>query len=105
MLHSNKREFVAILRLAGPLIVAQLAHVLMVFTDTVMMAMLGPDELAGGGLGSTTLTRLRGAGRGGACGHRTGARCTPSWARLGTPPPYRSRTLEPGRASQGRNRM
>lgn len=54
MLHSNKREFVAILRLAGPLIVAQLAHVLMVFTDTVMMAMLGPDELAGGGLGAAT---------------------------------------------------
>ena len=31
---------------AGPLIAAQLAHVLMVFTDTLMMGKLGPAELA-----------------------------------------------------------
>jgi MATE family multidrug resistance protein len=47
-------EFNAILRLAGPLIAAQLAHVLMVFTDTVMMGLLGPEELAGGGLGAAS---------------------------------------------------
>ncbi|UTW09770.1 NorM family multidrug efflux MATE transporter [Pseudomonas benzenivorans] len=45
-------ELMAILRLAGPLIAAQLAHVLMVFTDTVMMGLLGPQALAGGGLGA-----------------------------------------------------
>ncbi|MGV8195933.1 hypothetical protein ACV33D_29915, partial [Pseudomonas aeruginosa] len=39
----------AILRLAGPLIAAQLAYVAMVFTDTVMMGKLGPDALAAGG--------------------------------------------------------
>ncbi|VXC85509.1 putative multidrug resistance protein NorM [Pseudomonas sp. 8Z] len=43
----------ALLRLAGPLISAQLAHALMIFTDTLMMAMLGPKELAGGALGAT----------------------------------------------------
>lgn len=48
----NRIELLAILRLSGPLIAAQLAHVLMVFTDTVMMGMLGPQELAGGGLGA-----------------------------------------------------
>lgn len=34
-------ELKAILRLAGPLIAAQLAYVAMVFTDTVMMGKLG----------------------------------------------------------------
>ena len=43
-------ELKAILRLAGPLIAAQLAYVAMVFTDTVMMSKLGPDALAAGGL-------------------------------------------------------
>lgn len=47
-----RAEFAALLRLAGPLIAAQLAHVLMVFTDTVMMGLLGPAELAGGSLGA-----------------------------------------------------
>ncbi|MBS7725865.1 NorM family multidrug efflux MATE transporter [Pseudomonas lalucatii] len=47
-------ELLAILRLAGPLIAAQLAHVLMVFTDTVMMGLLGPAALAGGGLGAAS---------------------------------------------------
>ncbi len=41
------------MRLAGPLISAQLAHALMIFTDTLMMAMLGPQQLAGGALGAT----------------------------------------------------
>ncbi|MFG0380239.1 NorM family multidrug efflux MATE transporter [Pseudomonas sp. zbq_18] len=53
MPHSTRHELVALFRLAAPLITAQLAHVLMVFTDTIMMAMLGPEELAGGALGAT----------------------------------------------------
>lgn len=47
-------ELKAILRLAGPLIAAQLAYVAMVFTDTVMMGRLGPDALAAGGLGAVS---------------------------------------------------
>ena len=53
MPHSTRDELVALFRLAGPLIAAQLAHVLMVFTDTIMMARLGPAQLAGGALGAT----------------------------------------------------
>lgn len=49
-----RSELRAILQLAGPLIAAQLAHVLMVFTDTVMMGMLGPKTLAAGGLGAAS---------------------------------------------------
>ena len=49
-----RSELLAILRLAGPLIAAQLANVLMVFTDTVMMGLLGPAELAAGGLGAAS---------------------------------------------------
>lgn len=47
-------ELIAILRLAGPLIAAQLAYVAMVFTDTVMMGKLGPEALAAGGLGASS---------------------------------------------------
>lgn len=47
-------ELAAILRLAGPLIAAQLAYVAMVFTDTVMMGKLGREALASGGLGAST---------------------------------------------------
>ncbi|GLK87541.1 NorM family multidrug efflux MATE transporter [Pseudomonas turukhanskensis] len=50
----TRAELNAILRLAGPLIAAQLAHVMMVFTDTVMMGLLGPAALAGGGLGAAS---------------------------------------------------
>lgn len=53
MPQSTRDELVALFRLAGPLIAAQLAHVLMVFTDTIMMGMLGPEQLAGGALGAT----------------------------------------------------
>lgn len=49
-----RHEFFALLRLAGPLIAAQLAHVLMVFTDTVMMGWLGPAHLAAGALGAAS---------------------------------------------------
>lgn len=51
---ATRSELKAILRLAGPLIAAQLAHVMMVFTDTVMMGLLGPAALAGGGLGAAS---------------------------------------------------
>lgn len=51
---ATRAELKAILRLAGPLIAAQLAHVMMVFTDTVMMGLLGPAALAGGGLGAAS---------------------------------------------------
>ncbi|MDT4839281.1 Multidrug resistance protein MdtK [compost metagenome] len=54
MPQSIRNELLAILRLAGPLIAAQLAHVLMVFTDTVMMGLIGADALAGGGLGAAS---------------------------------------------------
>jgi MATE family multidrug resistance protein len=48
------RELRAILHLALPLVAAQLAYVIMLFTDTVMMGMLGPDALAAGSLGSSS---------------------------------------------------
>jgi len=47
-------ELSALLRLAGPLIASQLAHMLMILTDTLMMARLSPEALAGGGLGAAT---------------------------------------------------
>ena len=53
MKNSLGQELGALMRLAGPLISAQLAHALMIFTDTLMMAMLGPQQLAGGALGAT----------------------------------------------------
>ena len=42
------------MRLAGPLIASQLAHMLMVLTDTLMMAKISPEALAGGGLGAAS---------------------------------------------------
>src|SRR5471032_1414797 len=54
MQHPARTELWAILRLAGPLIASQLAHMLMVLTDTLMMARLSPAALAGGGLGAAT---------------------------------------------------
>ncbi|MGH8436196.1 MAG: NorM family multidrug efflux MATE transporter [Pseudomonas sp.] len=54
MSQTTRDELWAIMRLAGPLIAAQLAHVLMVFTDTLMMGLLGPEALAGGGLGAAS---------------------------------------------------
>ena len=48
------KELWIILRLAGPLIASQMAHMLMVFTDTVMMGKIGPEALAGGGLGAAS---------------------------------------------------
>ncbi|WHU44839.1 hypothetical protein OXL99_08320, partial [Pseudomonas fulva] len=36
-------ELKALLRLAGPLIASQLAHMLMVLTDTLMMARISPQ--------------------------------------------------------------
>ncbi|MCY1402896.1 Multidrug resistance protein MdtK [compost metagenome] len=54
-MHSAARsELWALLRLAGPLIASQLAHMLMVLTDTMMMARISPEALAGGGLGAAS---------------------------------------------------
>jgi MATE family multidrug resistance protein len=47
-------ELKALMRLAGPLIASQLAHMLMLLTDTLMMARLSPEALAGGGLGAAS---------------------------------------------------
>ena len=52
--HPARIELRAILRLAGPLIASQLAHMLMVLTDTLMMARLSPEALAGGSLGAAS---------------------------------------------------
>ena len=52
--HSARIELGAIMRLAGPLIASQLAHMLMVLTDTLMMARLSPEALAGGSLGAAS---------------------------------------------------
>jgi len=49
-------ELGALLRLACPLIASQLAHMLMVLTDTLMMARISPQALAGGGLGAASYT-------------------------------------------------
>ncbi|WP_040260296.1 NorM family multidrug efflux MATE transporter [Pseudomonas massiliensis] len=49
-----RSELAALMRLAGPLIASQLAHMLMILTDTVMMARLGPQALAGGSLGAAS---------------------------------------------------
>ncbi|NBA94389.1 NorM family multidrug efflux MATE transporter [Pseudomonas sp. R5(2019)] len=49
-----RTELWALLRLAGPLIASQLAHMLMVLTDTLMMARISPQALAGGGLGAAS---------------------------------------------------
>ena len=48
-----RRELGATLRLAGPVVAAQLAHISMSFVDTVMVGQLGPDALAGVALGHT----------------------------------------------------
>jgi MATE family multidrug resistance protein len=47
------RELRATLRLSGPVVAAQLAHISMGFVDTVMVGRLGPDALAGVALGNT----------------------------------------------------
>ncbi|MBD1598469.1 NorM family multidrug efflux MATE transporter [Pseudomonas sp. CA3A] len=51
---TTRSELAALLQLAGPLIASQLAHMLMVLTDTLMMARLSPEDLAGGGLGAAS---------------------------------------------------
>ncbi|MFO8099263.1 MAG: MATE family efflux transporter [Salinibacter sp.] len=51
--HALRTELSATLRLAGPVVAAQLAHVSMGFVDTVMVGRLGPDALAGVALGNT----------------------------------------------------
>lgn len=51
-------ELVILLAMAGPLIAAQLSKVIMVFTDTYMMGQLGPEALAGGGVGASVYSFL-----------------------------------------------
>jgi Na+-driven multidrug efflux pump len=53
----------ACVRLAAPLAAAQLATVIMGFTDTVMMGRLGKDALAGGALGVSYFSTLLVVGR------------------------------------------
>ena len=48
-----RTELHATLRLAGPVVAAQLAHISMGFVDTVMVGRLGPEALAGVALGHT----------------------------------------------------
>ena len=48
-----RTELRATLRLAGPVVAAQLAHISMSFVDTVMVGRLGPEALAGVALGHT----------------------------------------------------
>ncbi|KAF1070904.1 MAG: hypothetical protein GAK45_00664 [Pseudomonas citronellolis] len=56
MKHPARTELWAILRLSGPLIASQLAHMLMVLTDTIMMARISPEALGGGTLGAASYT-------------------------------------------------
>lgn len=56
--HSVLVEAKGLVALAIPLVATQLAQVAMVFTDTVMMGMLGAHSLAGGGLGATVFSFL-----------------------------------------------
>ncbi|AFO48610.1 multidrug efflux protein NorA [Pseudomonas putida DOT-T1E] len=52
-------ELKALLRLAGPLIASQLAHMLMVLTDTLMMARISPQALAGVAWGQPAIRSYR----------------------------------------------
>ena len=60
--HPARIELWAIMRLAGPLIASQLAHMLMVLTDTLMMARLSPEALAGGSLGAASYSFVSNSG-------------------------------------------
>ncbi len=50
---TSRQEVAATLRLAGPVVAAQLAQMSMGFVDTVMVGRLGPEALAGVALGNT----------------------------------------------------
>lgn len=52
---SWRDEFIAISKLAWPLVIAQLAGILLFTTDVVMMGWLGPNELAAGTLATALL--------------------------------------------------
>ncbi|NNF04304.1 MAG: MATE family efflux transporter [Rhodothermales bacterium] len=51
--HSYRAETVETLKLAGPIVVTQIAHISLSFVDTVMVGRLGAEALAGISLGST----------------------------------------------------
>jgi len=50
---SYRREILATLTLAAPVILTQVAHISLSFVDTIMVGRLGPESLAGIALGST----------------------------------------------------
>jgi multidrug resistance protein, MATE family len=52
------RELPALLKLSWPLVLTQLAQVGIVFTDVIMMGLLGTHALAGAGLGGTVYSFL-----------------------------------------------
>ncbi len=53
-----KREFPGLIKLAYPLVLTQLAQFGIVFTDVVMMGLIGPEALAGAGLGGAVFSLL-----------------------------------------------
>lgn len=57
-------ELRATLRLAGPVVAAQLAHISMSFIDTVMVGRLGPEALAGASLGHAIFFSFAAVGMG-----------------------------------------
>lgn len=59
MMASLYRELPGLLKLSWPLILAQLAQVGIVFTDVLMMGLLGPQAVAGAGLGATVFSFLQ----------------------------------------------
>ena len=62
MKHSARTELWAILRLSGPLIASQLAHILMVLTDTLMMARLSPEARPAAAWGRQAIRSCRFSG-------------------------------------------
>lgn len=58
MLSNIKREFPGLIKLAYPLVLTQLAQFGIIFTDVVMMGLLGPESLAGAGLGAAVFSFL-----------------------------------------------
>lgn len=58
MISNIKRELPELLKLAYPLILSQLAQFGIIFTDVVMMGLLGPEVLAGAGFGAAIFSFL-----------------------------------------------
>ncbi len=56
MISNIKSEFPGLIKLAYPLVLTQLAQFGIVFTDVIMMGLLGPEALAGAGLGASVFS-------------------------------------------------